>query len=38
LIERRQDDHVQIDRPTGARLAVFKNRQASAKQFLIDSV
>jgi len=37
LIECRQDDNIQIDRSTSARLPVFKHRQLAAKQFLIDA-
>jgi hypothetical protein len=38
LIKRRQDDDVQIDRSTSARFPVFKNRQFTAEQFLIDPI
>src|SRR5436190_20958971 len=36
LIERRQDDHVQIDFSADARLAIFKNAQFATKQWFID--
>jgi hypothetical protein len=37
LIEGRQNHHVQINLPPGARLAIFKNSELAAKQFLSDS-
>src|SRR6266568_6599333 len=37
MIKRWQDHHVEIDRPPGASLPIFKYREFSAELFFVDS-